>query len=369
MSRAAAAQADFVLEGEGFRMALVDVIHAADDALPARALAEKLRQAGVEVRLADAAGDGRQSTVAIALWSPRSNTNEALIEAADAARDRLVHVTMQQAPLPQAFAGDAFVNLTGWRGEDDFPAWRELAKLVTNKAGLPPLPPPTPRPSPFFQPARISENTAAPATPPRSVEPPPRPQRPTASAERRPTGMETVETERGGLNVMVIAAAVLALVLVGGGAYWFLGRGGGAQTVSLEDVDIGDPSALRAFIETTTSGSERSEAREALATLEQQSLDAARDANTIEAFEQFLRDFPNSEEAIFVQGQIQELRLQDVPQAATTEAVTAPTDVDPDLIPPGTTPDANVGDGPAQLTPPAPEPSPAPSEETAPPPT
>lgn len=352
-------------------MALVEIIHAPEDALPARALAEKLRQTGVEVRLADTPGaDAQPSTVAIALWSPRSNASDILIEAASAARasDRLVHTVMQQAPLPSAFAGEGFVNLTGWRGEDDFPAWRELATLVTRMSGLPPLPPPTPRPSPFFQPARVNESAAPPQAAPRVV-PPPRPQRP-SQAERPPPPMDPDPAPSGGPNIMVIAAAALALLVAGGGAYWFFGRGDSAQTVSLEDVDVGDPSELRTFIANTASSSARAEAREALATLEQQSLDAARDANTIEAFEQFLRDFPDSEEAIFVQGQIQELRLQEsnAPLApVTTEEIAPPAETDPDWVPPATTPEASGG-GPATLTPPAPEPAPAPSE-TPPPPT
>jgi len=58
-------------------MATVVVIHAAEDTLPARALAEKLRQAKLDVVLEKQPGDElrdavKAAPVTIALWSPRS---------------------------------------------------------------------------------------------------------------------------------------------------------------------------------------------------------------------------------------------------------------------------------------------------------
>ncbi len=170
---------------------------------------------------------------------------------------------------------------------------------------------------------------------------------------------------------MIAIAAVVAVGAIGAGGYWFLNRDAAtsAETVTFDDVDLGSAEALRAFISSTRSNAERAQAEEALVTLEQQSLDAARDANTIEAFEAFLRDFPESEEAIFVQGQIQELRLQEANTPAAPATTEAPptgetTEPNPDLVPPNTTPDASGG-GPAQLTPP----DPAPAEPPAQPPT
>src|SRR5262249_52619639 len=149
-------------------MATVVIIHAADDTLPARALAEKLRQAKLSVVLEKQGDELRDAAKAaqagVALWSPRSASDAAMIEAANFARGKtkLVHALMQNTPLPDAFRGDKAANLTGWRGEDDFPGWRELAKLVTDRAGVAPLAAPAPRvDSGFFQPGRISEGASA----------------------------------------------------------------------------------------------------------------------------------------------------------------------------------------------------------------
>ena len=144
-------------------MATVAIIHAPEDSLPARALAEKLRGAKLTVFLEKTPGEEQRNTakdakVTVALWSPRAVTQEAIIDDAKFARgkSKIVHATMQNAALPAGFGGDKVVNLTGWRGEDDFAGWRELAQLVTDRAGVAPLPPPAPRPaSGFFQPGVV----------------------------------------------------------------------------------------------------------------------------------------------------------------------------------------------------------------------
>jgi hypothetical protein len=108
-------------------MATVAIIHAAEDALPARALAEKLRQAKLNVLLEKQPGEdqrnaAKEAKVTVALWSPRSNTQQALIDDAGFAKgkSKLLHVCMQNATAPDAFRNDKVVDLTGWRGEDDF---------------------------------------------------------------------------------------------------------------------------------------------------------------------------------------------------------------------------------------------------------
>src|SRR5215510_4160511 len=143
-------------------MATVVIIHAADDTLPARALAEKLRQAKLTVTLEHPLGEPlreavRNAQVTLALWSPRSVAQAALVDEVQAARgkSKVVHALMQNAALPDQFRGEQPINLTGWRGEDDFAPWRDLAKLITSKAGVSNLPPPADRPpSGFFQPGR-----------------------------------------------------------------------------------------------------------------------------------------------------------------------------------------------------------------------
>jgi hypothetical protein len=57
-------------------MATVVILHAAEDTLPARALAEKVRQAKLDVVLEKTGEEVREALksgqVSIALWSPRS---------------------------------------------------------------------------------------------------------------------------------------------------------------------------------------------------------------------------------------------------------------------------------------------------------
>ncbi|HVK80856.1 MAG TPA: toll/interleukin-1 receptor domain-containing protein, partial [Verrucomicrobiae bacterium] len=167
------------------------IIHAAEDTLPARALAEKLRQAQLSVQI-EKQGDElrdavRNAAVTVALWSPRSSAQPALIDEVVAARGKstIVHTSMQSAPAPEEFRGEPVVNLTGWRGEDDFPAWRELAQLVTSQAGVAPLAPPTQRPpSGFFQPGRQGESAPAPA--PRAQQSAPQPRAAAAASPPRP---------------------------------------------------------------------------------------------------------------------------------------------------------------------------------------
>ena len=107
-------------------MASVVIIHAAEDTLPARALAEKLRQAQLEVTLERQPGDElrnavKSAQVTIALWSPRSVSQPQLADEVAFARgkSKLVHAAMQSAAAPDQFRSDQVINLTGWRGEDE----------------------------------------------------------------------------------------------------------------------------------------------------------------------------------------------------------------------------------------------------------
>lgn len=366
-------------------MASVVIIHAAEDTLPARALAEKLRQAQLNVIIEKQGGElqsaVRSAAVAVALWSPRSSAAPSLIDEAAAASSQssLVHATMQNAPLPEQFRGAPGVNLTGWRGEDDFPAWRELAQLVTSKAGVAPLPPPAPRPpSGFFQPGRQGETSAAAPPPrpeqqPRQQAAPPRPQpqaAPRPAPEPRSPSYDD-EPKKGGNGLVIGVIAIAALAVIGGGAYFFMNQQGGQGAAAWEEVDRSDPDALRAFIE-TASGDARTEAQAALRALENSAYEEARAANTIEALQGFLADFPNSEHSIAARGRIAELQsLPPTPiegelppgELPPGELGVAP---DPDLVPPtATAPDAG-GAAPVPLTPPPAEnePLPEPGTET-----
>lgn len=375
-------------------MATVAIIHAAEDALPARALAEKLRQAKVTVLLEKQPGEElraavKDAKVTVALWSPRSVTQPALVDDANFAKgkSKLIHARMQNASAPEAFRSDRnMVNLTGWHGEDEFAPWRELAKLVTEGAGVAPLPPPAARPpSGFFQPGLVREMQPAAAgaparSAPRPSAQPPRPQpaapRPSA-APRTPAAppshmAEPAEPRSGGGRMVLIAIVTfLVIVLAGGGGYFFWTQSQAADTHETvwETVDRNDAGALRAFIDGDP-GEYRNEAQQALADLEERSFEAASDADTIEALEAFLNDFPDSGHALRVRGRIAELRsLQPAPapapDAALPDAPASGETPDPDLVPPAVTapqaPAPSAG-GPAAITPPAePEPDPVPA--------
>lgn len=370
-------------------MPSVVIIHAAEDTLPARALAEKLRLAQVQVVLEKSPGDELRNAVkgapvTIALWSPRSVQNSELAEEVKFARGKsnVFHALMQSAPAPEQFRGDKAVNLTGWRGEDEFEPWRELAKLVTDKAGVAPLPPPAPKPpSGFFQPGRPTEGAAAAqpapagrqqqqrapqqrqqqaapqqrsAPPPRSA--PPQPQRSIPQPETEP--------KKGGGMVLIAAIVFIVVAGLGGGGYWYFTQNSAATTSAAWDaVERNDADALREFL-AGDPGEYRQEAQQALADLEERTFESANDTDTIEAFEAFLNDFPDSQHATRARGRIAELRtLQPAETPVTTEVPLAP-EVDPDLLPPGSvtpTPEPSAPDttgGPQQITPPSEEATP-----------
>jgi hypothetical protein len=368
-------------------MPTVVIIHAGEDTLPARALAEKLRAAKLTPVLEQTSSEAlreavKTAPVAIALWSPRSVAHAALAEEVSFARGKtkLLHAVMQNAAAPDQFRSDKIVNLTGWRGEEDFPAWRELAKLVTERAGVKPLPPPAPKPpSGFFQPGVMREGASA-AAPAQArggraaqpqqhraaaaPQPPRTPMRapPTQSAPRTPPP-EREAKSGGGRGMLIGIIAFIVVAGLGAGGYYFWNQSESAQSTSAawDGVDGNDADALRAFI-SGDPGDYRDEAQQALAELEERSFEAASDADTIEGFEGFLNDFPDSEHAIAARGRIAELQTMTPPTEDETTGVLPPegaTTTDPDLVPPGTATAPAPDAGPAPLTPPV-EQTPAP---------
>jgi TIR domain len=361
-------------------MPSVVIIHAAEDTLPARALAEKLRQAQVQVVLEKPPGEDLRTAVkgapvTIALWSPRSNASAELADEVNFARGKstVFHALMQSAQAPDRFRGDKSVNLTGWRGEDEFAPWRELAKLVTDKAGVAPLPPPAPKPpSGFFQPGRVGASGAQPAAaagartqqaqqraPQSQRQQQAAPQRQPQHAPSRNIPQHAGEPKKGG-GMVVIAAIVFVVVAgLGGGGYWFMTQNGAQATSAAWDaVSRDDPGALRAFI-SGDPGDYRDEAETVLANLEESTFASAQRADTIDAYEAFLNDFPESEHATRANGRIAELRTLTPATPGVTEEVPLAPETDPDLLPPGTTAPATpeTSGGPAQITPPAEEPA------------
>ena len=157
---------------------------------------------------------------------------------------------------------------------------------------------------------------------------------------------------------MMGIAAIVVLGLAGGGYYFFSqSQSANSTSAAWEAVAQNDADALRAFI-SGDPGEYREEAQAALAALEERSFEAASDSDTIEAFEGFLNDFPESEHAIAARGRIAELQTLD-PAAEvppTEEATAAEEAPSPDLVPPNATAPGGEA-GPPSLTPPA-EPAP-----------
>jgi hypothetical protein len=349
-------------------MPSVVIIHAPEDTLPARALAEKLRLAQIQVVLEKPPGEELRAAVkgapvTIALWSPRSTANGELAEEVKFARGKsnVFHALMQSAQTPEALRGDKSVNLTGWRGEDEFQPWRDLAKLVTDKAGVAPLPPPAPKPpSGFFQPGRVSETGQQPAAAPgrqqRSQPPRQQTQRSAQPTPQRSIPQQSAEPKKGG-GMMVIAAVGFVLVAaLGGGGYWYLTQNSASATSAAWDaVERNDADSLRAFL-AGDPGAYRDEAQQALADLEERSFESASDTDTIEAFEAFLNDFPGSEHATRASGRIAELRTMTPPAETPVEEIPLAPETNADLLPPGvTTPAPDTSGGPQQNTPPSEE--------------
>lgn len=376
-------------------MPSVVIIHAAEDALPARALGEKLRQIKLTPMIEAAPGAARQTAIgdaalAIVLWSPRSLNDEGVNDDAGFASSigKLVHAGMQSVHPPPEFKGEPRVDLTGWRGEEDFHPWLQLAALLAEKAGVAPPPPPTPRPpSGFFQPGRVAS-----AAPPRAAEPPPQQQAPHAEPAPvrappppRSEAYRPLETERppeqirekSGPNMALIGILTFVFVALAGGAgyyFWNQSQGGPGEWAA---VDQEDPAALRAFI-AQAQGTARSEAQSALRALETQRYEQARSADSIEALEAFVADFPSGANTLAARGRIAELRAQpETPdENALPEEIIGPAEpVDPDLLPPGAfsgpepvleEPPSSSGPVPLQ---PAPQPAPEPEPEPGPGPT
>ena len=371
-------------------MTSVVIAHAPEDALPARALAQKLAQMGLQPVVELPVGERLRSAMqgasaAVALWSPRSISEPSFV--LDVVRvPKVIHARMQNAPIPHEFSTERSIDLTGWRGEDNFPAWRELATVIAQTVGAaappaPPPPPPAPAPQAaggFFQPGAppqqapqraqpqepVREPPAAPTfreTPaatqpePEAVREPPAHLRPVPDSAPNPDhdpfpqsapgafpqtaphgeGGPAVlaapdfesddrdftppsEPKSGGKAGLFIGVAIAAAALIGGG-YWYMTSNGAdpALATAWENIDINDPAALRNFIAAST-GSLREQAQDALAALEENQFDAARDADSIEAYEAFLADFPNSDHSLQARGRIAELR-QSRPQTEDAE--------------------------------------------------
>jgi len=378
-------------------MASVVIIHAAENALPARALADKLRAMRltpvIELPPGDALRQAIQDSVAaVALWSPGSVDQQALLDEAARAGAKLINARMQNAPAPSQFSGAPTIDLTGWRGEDTFGGWRALAAEVAKKAGVaspsapapaaapPQAPPPQQQPTAgpgFFTPGPAAPPAAAP--PPRPTPVPPAPPQtvaapaPPRAAPPRPVepSYETTSYDepapKRSANLAVIGIVTfLVVAAVGVGGYFFYERmqSSAAATAAWDELDKTDPASLRAFLDGPNVGQFEEEAENALEGLEVERLAEARATDTIDSLEAFLRDFPGSRHSLEINGRIAELRTA-TPALAPIDPLTG-LPIDPNAPAPAgatgveapepETPSAQTpapsGGGPVPLTPP-----------------
>ncbi|MES1156784.1 MAG: TIR domain-containing protein [Alphaproteobacteria bacterium] len=342
------------------------IIHAPEDTPPARALAEKLRQMGLQAVVEPTGESSRQAmrgaAAVVALWSPRSTASAAVMDDVRFARSLgpVLHARMQNSTAPMDFANEGSIDLTGWRGEDEFPAWRNLAKAVAERAGVsatPPQPQPRAAASPFFQPGapppQATPRAAPTAQPPRPV-PPARPftaPPPEAAPVDAPTPIpratqprntvldEDQEPRSGGGRLAVIGLVTLIVLgALGAGGYFAYSQmqGSEASAAAWEHLDKTSPAALRAFL-SDNPGALRDQAQGVLTDLEQHRWTQARTTDTIEVYNGFITDFPHSEHMLEARGRIAELQSAPTTTTAIDPLTGMPTvPQDPDLVPPGT---------------------------------
>lgn len=378
-------------------MASVVIIHAAENALPARALADKLRAMRLTATIELPPGDAlrqaiSESVAAVTLWSPQSADQDAIVAEAEYAREagKLINARMQNTAAPAQFRNAPTIDLTGWRGEDSFAGWRALAEQVAKKAGVtvPAPPPQAPAAQPgsaFFTPGRVAAPAGAapaPAPPPRQAAPaepylrevpPPAPEAPSYQPPPPSTSYDEEPARKGANLIIVGLVTFLVVAAVGVGGYFFYDRmqSGQAAAAAWSALDKSDPGALRTFLEGPNVGDFQDEAENALSSLEVERLGEARATDTIEALERFLREFPDSGHALEINGRIAELRTAPPTAAAQIDPLTG-LPVDPNAPPPviagpltPPAPAAPVEDspapgGPVSLTPP---PQPAPEDQ------
>ncbi len=359
-------------------MASVVIIHAAENALPARALADKLRAMRLNPVIELPPGDAlrqaiQESVAAVALWSPSSAEQQSLLDEAARAGGKLINARMQNAAAPAQFRDAPTIDLTGWRGEDTFAGWRALAAEVAKKAGVsaPAAAPPPPAPAPapaagggsFFNPGAAAPQPAPPPrTAPVAVAPqpsytpaPPRAAPPVYTPPADSTSYDEPPPKRGPNLAVIGIVTFLVVAAIGVGGYFFYERmqNSSAATAAWEELDKTDPASLRAFLEGPNVGDYQEEAEAALEGLEVERLNEARARDTIESLEAFLRDFPGSRHSLEINGRIAELRSTAAPLPAIDPVTGLP--IDPNA------PATAGATGVEPLPPAAPAPTPAPS--------
>lgn len=361
----------------------VVILHANEDAAPAQALAAKLGALGYEVATGLTPGPGLRAELmdaqaVIALWSPRSAGATDLVSAAAFAHGlgRLIHARMHNTPLPAEFSASPSVDLTGWRGDDDFSGWRNLRAALEGVSSV--------QFSPPSAAADFGEPVYEPPPPRRDVRPeprrelrpapepePPYDERPVFEPEhysaynarpyRDPAAYREPEHGNGSPVRLAIIGVVTFLVVagVGIGGYSYIqgNQDSAAAETAWASLDKSNPAALRQFLEGRP-GRYRQPAEAALESLEIEELGRARESDTIEGYQAFLAAFPDTRHSAEVSGRIAMLRERaDAATAAPIEPpkdgeelTTTTTDAPADLtLPPGA--EDEFQGGPIPLTP------------------
>lgn len=225
----------------------------------------------------------------IVLWSKHSVASDWVKEEATLAKeaDKLLPAQIDDCLPPIGFRRIQAAQLKGWNGRADDAQWtmlvREARSIVTRTSGG------TVASGPNAHPPYV----------------------PSPAAKKMPWA--------------IVGGLALVIAFVGGGGYYFWAHSQSANAAASawQSVDQNNAYALREFI-AGNPDDYLEDAQQALAELEERVYEAASDADTIEALESFLSDFPESNHALAARGRIAELRSGQ-PQASLSGAAESQT--------------------------------------------
>jgi hypothetical protein len=170
--------------------------------------------------------------------------------------------------------------------------------------------------------------------------------------------MDDVEPKKGSPMGMIIIAIVALAVLGGGGFFvWNNMQASGASAAAWTNLDKTNPGAIRQFMAANPTA-HHDEAQALLAQLDEQSFAAAHRADGLDAYQSYLREYPQGAHKLEAQGRIAELRQAQAAATATNITTSTGAATNPDLLPPGaswtgttTATTAPPAGGPVPLTP------------------
>lgn len=391
------------------------IVCASEDTAAAQFLCDRLAGAGyvAGVALGDATVAPERTAALAVLWSPRSAARTDLLRLGQVAlaEGRLISLGMENMRPETALGQEPWIDLTGWTGREDFPAWRTLVAEVSRRVGqfavpgpppvappppaMPAAPPPAPLPAPSMStapplapvlptdmppaipaapvitappltpppvpPAALSDLPAgAPAatyTPPPASPPPYTPPPPSYGPAAAPAGGLLARVPASAILVGALAFVMLLIAGVAG-FYWVRDQNAARDMrAGFERLDREDPAALRAFIEENPRSRQVADARAALETLERRRFEEASASNDQAKLRAFLSAFPNSTRRQEAMNRISEIQALEAAAAASRAQL-------PGQLPPANGPFGQTGTG-VITSPPAPQ-SPPGSDQSGP---